>query len=222
MRKTVIFDLDGTLANTLLDLHNSVNFALKKFDFSEISLDNTRKFVGNGLKMLIKRALPEGSSEETINMVLREMKAHYADHCNVETRPYEGIRELLIRLSSEGFRLATVSNKAEPMLLTLHRIYFAQWIPVAVGERPDLPRKPAPDMVLEALRQLHSTVEDAVYVGDSEVDLQTAHNCNMPCLSVGWGFRSVEDLRKAGAETVYRSPAELYEALHTGAEPFLR
>ena len=213
MRKTVIFDLDGTLANTLPDLHNSVNFALKKFDFSEILLDDTRKFVGNGLKMLIKRALPEGSSEETINMVLQEMKAHYADHCNVETRPYEGIPELLKRLSSEGFRLATVSNKAEPMLLTLHRIYFAQWIPVAVGERPDLPRKPAPDMVLEALRQLHSTVEDAVYVGDSEVDLQTAHNCNMPCLSVGWGFRSGEDLRNAGAETIYRSPAELYDAL---------
>lgn len=213
MRKTVIFDLDGTLANTLPDLHNSVNFALKKFDFSEILLDDTRKFVGNGLKMLIKRALPEGISEETINMVLQEMKAHYADHCNVETRPYEGIPELLKRLSSEGFRLATVSNKAEPMLLTLHRIYFYQWIPVAVGERPDLPRKPAPDMVLEALRQLHSTVEDAVYVGDSEVDLQTAHNCNMPCLSVGWGFRSEKDLRNAGAETVYRSPAELYDAL---------
>lgn len=213
MRKTVIFDLDGTLANTLPDLHNSVNFALKEFDFSEISLGNTRKFVGYGLKMLIKRALPEGSSEETINMVLREMKAHYADHCNVETRPYEGIPELLMRLSSEGFRLATVSNKAEPMLLTLHRIYFAKWIPVAVGERPDLPRKPATDMVLEALRQLHSTAEDAVYVGDSEVDLQTAHNCNIPCLSVGWGFRSEEDLRNAGAGTVYCSPAELYDAL---------
>lgn len=222
MRKTVIFDLDGTLANTLPDLHNSVNFALKKFDFAEISLDDTRKFVGNGLKMLIKRALPEGSSEETINMLLREMKARYADHCNVETRPYEGIPALLMRLSSEGFRLATVSNKAEPMLLTLHQIYFAQWIPVAVGERPDLPRKPAPDMVLEALRLLGSKVDDAVYVGDSEVDLQTAQNCNMPCLSVGWGFRSVEELHKAGAETVCRSPAELYVALHTEAKPLSR
>ena len=211
MRKTLVFDLDGTLLNTLGDLRDSTNYALKKFGYPDRTTEEIRNFVGNGLKMLIVRALPKDSPD--VEAVLAEMKRHYVQNCANLTRPYDGIPEMLAKLRGAGFRLAIVSNKAAPMVSLLREYYFSDLIPVAVGESEAIARKPAPDMVFEALRQLGSAQEDAVYIGDSDVDILTAKNSGIPCRSVCWGFRSEEELRKAGAKTVYRTPEELYRAL---------
>lgn len=213
MEKAIIFDLDGTLLNTLNDLKTSTNYALKKFGFQERSLEEIRKFVGNGLKMLICRAVPEGTDEDVITAVLAQMKAHYDLHAYDTTRPYDGISALLAALQAEGRPMAIVSNKANGPLQVLHQRFFAPYIPVAVGELDGVPRKPAPDLVWLALERLGVAPEDACYVGDSEVDLLTAKNAGLPCYIVGWGFRTEEELRAVGAEKIYASPAELKEAL---------
>ncbi|MBQ6431814.1 MAG: HAD family hydrolase [Oscillospiraceae bacterium] len=213
MKKTLIFDLDGTVLNTLQDLRNSVNFALNSNGFAEKSLEEIRKSVGNGLKMLIRRVLPPDAEETTVDAVLTAMKAHYCLHCHDETKPYPGIPELLSRLHAEGYRIALVSNKADEMTKELHRVFFAETIDVAIGETKQIRRKPAPDMVFEAIRQLGTDRNDAICIGDSEVDIETAKNAGLPCLSVGWGFRSEEDLCAAGAKAVCRTPEELYEAI---------
>ena len=221
MIHNLIFDLDGTLLNTLADLRDSTNYALQQFGFSERSTEEVRNFVGNGLRMLIRRAVPFETEEETVDAVLAVMKAHYREHYHDGTIPYDGILPFLRKMKMYGFRMAIVSNKADPMVQLLRTLYFDELIPVAVGELDGVPRKPAPDMVRIAMERLGCTEEHTVYIGDSEVDIETAKNARLPCLSVGWGFRSEKDLRNAGAETVYRSPVELYDALHTEAEPFL-
>ena len=222
MIHNLIFDLDGTLLNTLADLRDSTNYALQQFGFPERSTEEVRNFVGNGLRMLIRRAVPFETEEETVDAVLAVMKAHYREHHHDGTIPYDGILPFLHKMKMYGFRMAIVSNKADPMVQLLRTLYFDKLIPVAVGELDGVPRKPAPDMVRIAMERLGCTEEHTVYIGDSEVDIETAKNAGLPCLSVGWGFRSEKDLRNAGAETVYRSPVELYDALHTEAEPFLR
>ena len=189
MTNTILFDLDGTLLNTLEDLKNSVNFALKKFGYSEKTLEQVRASVGNGLRRLIELSVPEGTSSETVDAVLATMKLHYQDHCAIKTAPYPGILELLDQLKAAGFRMAIVSNKAAPMTEQLRQKFFAAQVPFAFGESAELRRKPWPDMPVAALKQLGSTAENSVYVGDSEVDVQTARNAGIPCLSVGWGFR---------------------------------
>lgn len=213
MKKTLIFDLDGTLLDTLKDLQNSVNFALKSFNFTVKSLEEVKKSVGNGLRMLICGCLPNGSDDKTVDAVLFKMKEYYRQHCHDETKPYDGVPELLECLRAEGYHMAIVSNKAAPMARELHRVFFPQTIAVSVGETESLKRKPAPDMVFEALQQLGAEITDAIYIGDSEVDIQTAENAGLPCLCVGWGFRSEEALLAAGAKTVYHMPEELYEAI---------
>ena len=213
MRKTLIFDLDGTLLNTLADLRNSTNFSLKNHNFPERTTEEIQKFVGNGLRMLIKRAVPYGTDDATVDSVLTQMKAHYREHYHDATTPYDGVLSLLRALKEAGFRMAIVSNKADPMVQLLRTLYFDDLIPVAIGETDSVECKPSPDMVLLALKRLNCTEEDAFYIGDSEVDIETAKNAGLPCLSVGWGFRSEEVLRRAGAETIYFSPAELCEAL---------
>lgn len=222
MIHNLIFDLDGTLLNTIADLRDSTNYALQQFGFPERSTEEVRNFVGNGLRMLIRRAVPFETEEETVDAVLAVMKAHYREHYHDGTIPYDGILPFLHKMKMYGFRMAIVSNKADPMVQLLRTLYFDKLIPVAVGELDGVPRKPAPDMVRIAMERLGCTEEHTVYIGDSEVDIETAKNAGLPCLSVGWGFRSEKDLRNAGAETVYRSPVELYDALHTEAEPFLR
>lgn len=213
MIHNLIFDLDGTLLNTLADLRDSTNYALQQFGFSERSTEEVRNFVGNGLRMLIRRAVPFETEEETVDAVLAVMKAHYREHYHDGTIPYDGILPFLHKMKMCGFRMAIVSNKADPMVQLLRTLYFDDLIPVAVGEMEGVARKPAPDMVQIAMERLGCTNRHAVYIGDSEVDIETAKNAGLPCLSVGWGFRSEEDLRNAGAETVYRSPSELYDAL---------
>ena len=213
MINSCIFDLDGTLLNTLADLRESTNYALKKFDFPVRSTEEIRNFVGNGLRMLIRRAVPNFADEETVDRVLAEMKAHYREHYHDGTVPYDGILPFLRKMKNCGFRMAIVSNKADPMVQLLRTLYFDDLISVAVGELEGIARKPAPDMVEIAMQRLGCTAENAVYIGDSEVDIETAKNAGLPCLSVGWGFRDEEILHNAGAKTIYHSPAELQEAL---------
>ena len=213
MTTAVIFDLDGTLLNTLEDLKDSTNYALQKFGFPQRTLDEVRSFVGNGLRMLIVRAVPADTDDAVIDAVLKTMKLHYAENYHNKTRPYDGIEALLMRLKDEGYPMAIVSNKADLVVALLRKLYFDTLIPVAVGETEGVLRKPAPDMVIEGLRRLGLPGAKAVYVGDSEVDLQTARNVGIPCLSVTWGFRSIQQLKEAGAQNLAHTPDELYETI---------
>lgn len=213
MKTAVIFDLDGTLLNTLEDLKDSTNYALQKFGFPQRTLDEVRSFVGNGLRMLIVRAVPADTDDAVIDAVLKTMKLHYAENYHNNTRPYDGIEALLMRLKAEGYPMAIVSNKADLVVALLRKLYFDTLIPVAVGETEGVLRKPAPDMVIEGLRRLGLPGAKAVYVGDSEVDLQTARNVGIPCLSVTWGFRSIQQLKEAGAQHLAHTPDELYETI---------
>lgn len=207
--KTLIFDLDGTLLNTIGDLHQSTNYALRMFGYPERSLEEVNSFVGNGLAMLIRKAVPTGTSEETVQMVLKKMKSHYAEHYHDLTLPYPGILDLLKACREKAIPMAIVSNKADPFVKKLRTLFFEDLITVALGESEEMPRKPAADMVYYALEQLGIDPKDAYYVGDSEVDVLTAKNAGLPCLAVTWGFRSEEDLIEAGATDLIREPMEL-------------
>ena len=208
--KLLIFDLDGTLLNSLEDLMISTNYALKKFGFPERSLEEVRRFVGNGLKLLMVRAVPKHTDEQTIEMALSAMKAHYKIHCHDKTVPYDGIINMLQSLKSRGYHIAIVSNKAQPMVDILKEFYFRDLVDLAVGESKGRATKPAPDMVYAVQKRFP---EEAVFIGDSDVDIKTAGNAGIPCLSVGWGFRTEQQLHEAGAEKVYFTPAELQNAI---------
>lgn len=205
--KGLLFDLDGTLLNTIADLHQSTNYALHCFGFPERSLAEVQSFVGNGLRMLILRALPLSSSDALIDKVLAEMKRHYAEHCHDFTTIYEGVLPMLEECKKQHFPIAVVSNKADPLVKKLCRHFFADLIPIAIGESEAMPRKPAADMVFAAVQELGIT--DAYYIGDSDVDVQTARNAALPCLAVSWGFRTVAQLRAAGAEEIFATPQAL-------------
>lgn len=211
MKKTLIFDLDGTLLDTLGDLHQSVNYALKKCGFIEQNIEKTREYVGNGLKMLIKRSLSAGVPDKAVDIVLYEMKQHYVLHCCEKTKPYAGIPELLTKAKINGYKMAVVSNKADSILREIVPHYFGNLISVVIGESPSMCRKPASDMVFEALHRLDSSAEEALYIGDSEVDIETAKNAGLPCLSVSWGFRSRSFLTESGAAHICDSPCELFD-----------
>lgn len=211
--KALIFDLDGTLLDTLADLHSSVNYALDRFGFPQRSMEEVRTFVGNGLRSLVRKAVPPDTSEQTASEVLTALKEYYIDHTYDKTRPYDGIVPMLDELKRRGFPMAIVSNKADPMVQILRNVYFSEQIPVAVGESAEIARKPAPDMVFSAMKKLGCAAEDAVYIGDSEVDVLTAKNAGLPCFSVGWGFRTPQELFDLGISEVYRSPSALLSAL---------
>lgn len=190
--RTVLFDLDGTLLDTLEDLKDSVNHVLRAHGYCERTLEEVRAFVGNGAEKLMRRALPETVGEEEFAEILREYKAWYQANYCVKTRPYEGVLELLTALKKAGIQVGIVSNKPEKTTRTLAEKFFPD-VP-AFGQRDDLPPKPAPDMVYHALEKMGGKRESAVYVGDSEVDIQTARNCGMDYIGVSWGFRGREKL----------------------------
>ncbi len=208
---SVIFDLDGTLLDTLEDLWASVNFALNAFGMPERSIEEVRAFVGNGIGNLIKRAVPEGCSDCLCGEVLDAFKSHYKDHSRDMTRPYEGIIPLLERLKAEGVKTAIVSNKADFAVQALVPVYFDGLIDVAVGELSGVPRKPEPDTVHLAMEKL--SAKRAVYVGDSEVDVKTAKNAGLDGIFVTWGFRSEDVLRGEGAQVIVNTAEELWEVL---------
>ena len=213
MVDTIIFDLDGTLLDTLEDLTDSVNYAMERFGLPTHTLDAVRGFVGNGVAKLIERAIPQGVQNPSYEAIFEAFKEHYAKQCEDKTRPYEGIMELLALLKEHGYHLAIVSNKFDGAVKQLCNKYFGEYISVAIGESDQVKRKPAPDTVYQALRELGSDGSRAIDVGDSEVDLQTAQNAKLPCVSVTWGFRTKEQLLNAGAELIIRTPQELPELL---------
>lgn len=212
---TVIFDLDGTLLNTLEDLTDSVNYAMEKFGFPVHTIEEIRSFVGNGATKLIERSIPKGTENPSYEAVLAAFKEHYAAHCEDKTKPYEGIMELLAQLKEKGYRMAVVSNKFDGAVKRLCRKYFGSYLEAAIGESADVKRKPAPDTVYRALQELSCDGSRAVYVGDSEVDIQTARNASLPCISVTWGFRTEEQLKAAGAKEKFMisSPLDLIPLL---------
>ncbi len=206
-----IFDLDGTLLDTLGDLATSVNYALRLHGMPEHSLSDIRRFVGNGVRLLMDRAVPEGAKNPQFKEAFDAFRAHYTVHSLDTTRPYDGIPEMLSELKAQGCRMAVVSNKFMTATQDLIRHFFPDTIEVAIGEHESegIRKKPAPDTVIEALRQLGVGVENTVYVGDSDVDIETARNSHLPCVSVLWGFRSREFLIQHGAETFISTPSEL-------------
>lgn len=210
---TVIFDMDGTVLNTLEDLTVSVNYVLSKFNMPEHSEEEYRKFFGNGIKYALKCAVPEETPEEVIEEMLPIFREHYNEHCHDRTKPYDGIIELMSMLRANGYKMAIVSNKIDSAVKELNDRFFSEYVDVAIGEKPGIKRKPAPDTVLAALDELGSKKEAAVYIGDSEVDLQTALNSELPCISVLWGFRDKDFLISKGASVFAETPEEVYDIL---------
>ena len=217
---TIIFDLDGTLMNTLDDLHDSVSYALRQAGLAPNPKQDTRRYLGNGVRNLVNRSVEQAcptADEALKERVFEIFRAYYVAHSMDKTAPYEGIPEMLKECKKRGFFTAIVSNKLDPAVKDLHKAFFADSIDVAIGETPTVKRKPAPDMVDEAIRQLSllhgQSIEksECVYVGDSEVDLQTAKNSDLPCIAVSWGFRDRDYLVEQGAKTIIDCPDELFE-----------
>ena len=208
---TYIFDLDGTLLNTLQDLTNSVNYALRQCDMSMRTIDEVRQFVGNGVRLLMTRAVPDGDNNPRFIEAFNTFRQHYMEHSLDTTCPYPGIIDMLKMLKSQGKHIAVVSNKFDTATKELIRHFFGDLISVAIGENEaaGVYKKPAPDTVIEAMIQLGVTKENAVYVGDSDVDLQTARNSGLPCISVLWGFRNREFLLKHGATYFAEKPEDI-------------
>ena len=204
----ILFDLDGTLLNTLEDLADAVNTALSHFGCSERTREEVRRFVGNGAERLIRLALPRKADDPDVFAVLAYFKDYYAAHAQVKTRPYDGVLEALTEVQRE-FPVGIVSNKPDGAVKLLCKQYFGEVY--ALGESSACPRKPAPDMVHKAMEAIGA--DHCIYVGDSEVDVLTAKHAGVPCLSVLWGFRDKEILLEAGADHFCQDPADLLKTL---------
>ncbi len=208
--KLAVFDLDGTILDTLEDLCDSVNFALDSFCFPNRTLDEVRKFVGNGIYNLIIKCVQPNASESEINAVFEAFKKHYITNCYNKTKPYEGIYELLKALSENGVMLAVLSNKAQNAVTELCNRYFNDCnFTACYGERQGISRKPAPDSLLSILNMLGVSKDETIYIGDSEVDIKTASNANVNAIFVSWGFRDKKVLVDNGAKTIVDKPDEL-------------
>ena len=210
---TVIFDLDGTLLNTLEDLADAVNFVMRANGYPERTIEEVRCFVGNGIRRLMELAVPEGVTGEVFENVFEQFKSYYTDHCQIKTRAYEGIQVLLEKLHTEGYAMAIVSNKNHAAVCELNEIYFQKYIRVAIGQKEGIRKKPAPDTVLQALKALGKEKESAIYVGDSEVDFLTAQNTGMDCVLVTWGFRTTEELKAYEPTAFIEKPEQLLQVL---------
>ena len=213
MITTVIFDMDGTVLNTLDDLATSVNYVLTRYGMPVHCTEDYRRYFGNGIRYALECAVPKGTEETTIDQMLPVFKEHYNAHCLDKTRPYDGIPELMKALRDRGFKLAIVSNKIDSAVKELNAKFFSAYVDVTIGEREGIQRKPAPDTVVQALKELKSSKHEAVYIGDSEVDLQTAANAGLPCISVLWGFREKDFLTEQGATVFANTPQEIYDLL---------
>ncbi|MCL1854365.1 MAG: HAD family hydrolase [Clostridia bacterium] len=212
--RAVLFDLDGTLLDTLDDLTASCNTALAAYELPLRGREEVRRFVGHGIAKLIRRAAPRSAAEADIAGVMEVFKAHYALHNGDRTRPYEGVPEMLEALRRLGCKIAVVSNKNDENVKKLAGAFFG--IKEAVGDQAGLPPKPAPDGAWRAMKALGADAGSTLYVGDSEVDLQTARNAGLACLAVTWGFRSREELRAAGAAHFADHPAEIVDFVRRG------
>lgn len=211
MIKTVIFDLDGTLLNTLEDLKDAANFALSEFGYPKRSLEEIRCFVGNGVRKLIERAVPKDC--ENIDECLCFFKKNYsANMCN-NTVPYNGILKILKDLQDNGVKIGVVSNKFDSAVKELCKKYFGNLVDIAVGQSDDVSKKPAPEGVFKVMKELGADKNSTVYIGDSEVDVQTAKNSGLPCIGVTWGFRNKNDLQ--GADYIIDNPCDIISVIRS-------
>ena len=211
--KAIIFDLDGTLLDTLADLAEGTNYALRVNGFPERTLDEIRRFVGNGARRLIERAVPDGQMEAALEKVRQDFNVYYKIHCKDHTGPYPGIMEMLQELVQQGYSLGVVSNKPDFAVQELIPEYFPDIFASISGERQGVAKKPAPDLIREAMKTLHADSSNAVYVGDSEVDLEAAANAGIPCISVAWGFKGRRFLEEQHAEMIIETPSEIQKYL---------
>ena len=205
----VIFDLDGTILNTLDDLADSLNHVLEANNFPTHTIDEVRMFVGNGIRKLIERALPQDADEATRENIYKQFSEYYGQHSQDKTRPYDVIPELFNELRNVGIKIAVNTNKDEDIAKVICEKYFPGMIDVIAGGRTDTPIKPAPDGVNKILKTLNIPKEEALYVGDSDVDIQTGANCGIDEIGVAWGFRGEEFLRHHGAKTVFSDVEQL-------------
>ena len=211
--KLAVFDMDGTILNTLEDLADSTNYALKANGLPERTIDEVRRFVGNGIRLLIERAVPTDTDKELTDKVFDTFKEYYKTHCAVKTRPYDGIKDVLLELRKTGCLTAVVSNKADFAVQDLCKDYFDNLFDFAIGEREGIKKKPAPDSVFEVLTKLNVEKADAVYIGDSDVDFATSVNAGMDVIMVGWGFRDAEFLREKGVKRIIKQPSEILDII---------
>ena len=209
----VIFDLDGTLTDTLDDLKNSVNYALGEFGFPERTLDEVRSFVGNGVRRLIYLSVPENTDEEISENCLTVFKEYYKSHSLIKTKPYDGIIPMLEELKKQGIKTAVVTNKMHEAAEDIVHIFFDGLIDTTVGQVDGVAQKPQPDGINLVLSSLSVSKERAVYVGDSAVDCITAINAGMPCIGVTWGFRDRYVLLENGASCIIDSPEQIFECI---------
>lgn len=211
---TIVFDLDGTLLNTLKDLTNCVNYALDQEGFPKREEWEIRSFLGNGIRRLMELSVPENLPKEEFETVFQTFREYYTEHCRIYTRPYDGVMELLQGLKENGYRMAIVSNKLDEAVQELNRDFFTDYVAAAIGQKDGMAKKPAPDGVLAALKQLGGS-KRALYVGDSEVDFETAVNSGLDCVLVSWGFRDREQLEKYQAVALIDQPEQLLSWLQT-------
>ena len=214
---TIIFDLDGTLLDTLTDLSNSINYAMAKHGFPTHTEESVRQMVGNGIYVLMEKAIPKGKENPYFDACLKDFREHYELHKKDYTKPFPGILELLKKCREQGYKMAVVSNKFDLAVKGLCQDFFSPYITTAIGESPQIARKPAPDTVFAAIEELQASAEKCVYVGDSDVDLATAQNAGIPCISVSWGFRSREFLLDHGASAIAGSAGALWDILESMA-----
>ena len=211
----VIFDLDGTLLNTLEDLTDSVNYALSKYSYPKKTLLQVRDAVGNGVKTLFQRLLPDGENNSDFENIISEFKEHYRLNMYNKTRPYDGILEMLKVLKLKGIQTAVVSNKFDTAVKELCKKYFGDLIHVAIGENEaeGVRKKPAPDSVFKAIEQMLVSIEHVIYVGDSEIDVQTANNAEIDCLGCTWGFRDKSVLQAEGVRYIIELPEQIFDII---------
>ena len=213
MINTIVFDLDGTLLNTLEDLQDSVNFALERQSFPLRDLGEIRSFVGNGIRLLMERAVPENTDNETFEICFKDFCDYYKIHMEDKTAPYDGINDMLTNIKKAGFKTAIVTNKADFAAQDLCKRMFGENIDFVVGSSDDRPNKPAPDGVFYALEQLDSAIENTIFVGDADTDILTAKNAGLPSIGVLWGFRDREIIEEAGAEYIVENVKDLEKLL---------
>jgi phosphoglycolate phosphatase len=213
MYKLLIFDMDGTILNTLEDLADATNYALEKNKLPKRSIDEIRFFVGNGIGKLIERAVPENSDKTLTDKVFEDFMPYYGEHCADKTRAYDGICETISEIRKRGYLTAVVSNKADSAVQTLCEDYFPNMFDYAVGEKKGARRKPYPDSVYDVLEKLGVEKAEAVYIGDSDVDVSTARNAGMNVIGVSWGFRGRKLLCSYGADVIIDKPEELLDII---------
>lgn len=209
---TVIYDLDGTLLYTLEDLMNSVNYALDHYGYPHRNIDEIRRFIGNGVAVLMKRSAPENCPQEEVDIMLNIFRPHYLEHMYDTTGPYEGVIDMMKEIHTAGIKTAIVSNKLDPAVKELDKMFFRGLTELAVGA-PSHAKKPDPTSVLECIDNLGSTIEHSIYIGDTDVDIETAHNAGIKCVGVSWGFRGREFLEKNNCDYIIDRPEELLPLL---------